>query len=1082
MNNQNKYEFNATIERELYYNNESCYGIFTFTTSDNIPHTESVVGLNMLNLRSGTVVGNCQRLDTGQEYKIIAEVTENKNYGWQYQLVNIFKDLPKTKDDSINYLKSILTDNQAETLINAYPDIVSQVVEDTSFEPDYRLTPGIKGKTFEKIKNKILNTYVIADILALLSPLGVTFGLVSKIAQNERNASLLKQKLVDNPYQLIGSVPRLTFLKVDKFALELNPDLTKSSVRISSAIEYVLKEYGNDEGHTLLPLRILDEKIKKLIPQATAEYQKIIEEEREKTSLNDIDFLYIKNDKCGLGAYYKMEKYIYEKLEHIANNENEFKIDNIDKLIAQTNEDLGFKLSDEQEDVVKKVANNNVVIVSGKAGCVDYDTEFFNGKEWKKIGEWTQEDKVLQYNNDGTTSLVIPNQYIKSKAEYLTHFKTKYGIDQCLSDDHNVIYVTQKVPNVLKEISFKDLKNKHIDGNGFYGKFLTTFKYSGEGISLTNEEIRLMCMIICDGTYHSNTKIRVNLKKARKKERAYMLLNDSKILYDVNQWNPHDLEYKSFVFKQPMSKENFKKIFYSMSSDQMKIFCDEILHWDGSICNGRKSFSSRDKEIIDMVQFAFSSQGERVSIRQYQRNSIRIVNDKEYYDNKIDYSISITNQNKVALNTDKRSDHIKTQFEKYKTIDGYQYCFNVNSHMLVLRRNGNIFITGNSGKTSVIKGILNVYGHYRIAMCALSAKAAQRIKEVTEFPAQTIHRLLKFNGLTFQVNNNTPLTEHIIIIDESSMINTSLFYALLRALPNKCKVIIVGDHLQLPPIGSGNVFSDLLNKKNDKFINVQLTNIYRQALESGIVVDANNIRDGVMPFGGVHSQVISGDKKDMRYIFKENPQDIQNLLVAVYLGYIERGLSVDDISIVVPRKDTVVNSCKHINKIILNSLIPSTSSNTLKIGDSEFRVGCRVINTINMYAIEDIYEEEVDAFNGETGKVVSINSTPSDKIVRVDFGDKIIDFKNKDIFNLELGYCLTVHKKQGDQNKVIIVGVDKTHTIMLSSNLLYTAITRAEKQCCLIGQLDAFTYGVRKKLEYKRITFLNSGIFEAERI
>ena len=168
-------------------------------------------------------------------------------------------------------------------------------------------------------------------------------------------------------------------------------------------------------------------------------------------------------------------------------------------------------------------------IYSGYAGCVDCDTEFFDGTKWKRIADFEIGDKVLQYNEDGTTTLVTPQVYHKYEADKLWHFESKYGINQCLSDEHNVYYITSK--GNLAHHTFEEIRKMHEKSkNGFTGKFITSFNYSGSGIDLTDAEIKLMCAVICDGNFYydnkledyshrpSNDTCRFHIKKERKKK------------------------------------------------------------------------------------------------------------------------------------------------------------------------------------------------------------------------------------------------------------------------------------------------------------------------------------------------------------------------------------------------------------------------------------------------------------------------------------------------------------------------------------------------------------------------------------
>lgn len=358
----------------------------------------------------------------------------------------------------------------------------------------------------------------------------------------------------------------------------------------------------------------------------------------------------------------------------------------------------------------------DVSVISGISGCVDCDTEFFDGKKWKKISDYKYGDMVLQYNLDGSANMVYPNRYIKVPCDNLNLLKTKYGVNQCICDDHRIVYQTSKGNlNIKKCSEVKEMykNSKH----GFSGKFYTTFKYNGLGINLSEYEIRLMCAVICDGTFtseYANKKIcRLNIKKNRKKERLEWILKNLNLDYRKEQYNPNDLEYNSYIFESPRIEKIFSSYWYNCSNSQMEIICDEVLRWDGSICNNRMEFSTTIKDSADFIQFCFSSCGYRATIGTFdRRGEEHITNNKKYIKKSIEYEVRITSRKMVSMFNNKK------QFTPYKTKDGFKYCFTVPSSMLVLRRGDRINITGNCGKTSWIDCLcLNVIQKgYKVAI------------------------------------------------------------------------------------------------------------------------------------------------------------------------------------------------------------------------------------------------------------------------------------------------------------------------------------------------------------------------------
>lgn len=336
-----------------------------------------------------------------------------------------------------------------------------------------------------------------------------------------------------------------------------------------------------------------------------------------------------------------------------------------------------------------------LTILSGRPGCVDSETEYFNGIQWKKISEYHEGERVLQYNSDGTSTLVYPEQYHKYPCDEFWELKSSHGINQMLSDEHNLVYLSSK-GNLVKKNIIDFIVQHNATKYGTECKFITTFDYNERsGIPLTDEQIRVMCMVISDGyfPYKNGNKCHVRVKKGRKKKRAIKLLQEANIPFEAHQWNKKDLEYVTYVFHAPLRMKVYGEYWYSCNSHQLNIIADECINWDGSQNNGRMTYSTTIKESADFIQFAFSASGYRSHIGVSDRR-----NDPDR-SRPIEYTISKVKAKNPSLRSNSGK---KIIINKVKASNGYKYCFTVPSGMLVLRRNGDINITGNSGKTSLI--------------------------------------------------------------------------------------------------------------------------------------------------------------------------------------------------------------------------------------------------------------------------------------------------------------------------------------------------------------------------------------------
>lgn len=370
----------------------------------------------------------------------------------------------------------------------------------------------------------------------------------------------------------------------------------------------------------------------------------------------------------------------------------------------------GMMNEDVKQYLIDRAKTSRGIVFAGPPGCVDAETEFFNGTEWKSIADWNDES-VLQFDtNTGEASLVMPERYIKEPCDKMYHFETKYGINQTLSPEHRVLYYKKKRVNGRKvwqedvcEISAQELAELQNSGH-FYGGFKTDFIYDGKGIHLSDIEIKLMLAVICDGTF-KNQRCTVRVKKQYKKEEFKRILKEW-----GGQYIQHDYAdgYSRFSFVPPRMEKEFTSEWYQCSRHQLQLICDNVLKWDGPIDHaGRKSFETTVKKSADFVQFAFSACGYRATIyRSHRKGERRVTCGKEYTRKNESYSVVISDKTIVGMawHSDGRTNNVK--LEPVVPKDGYKYCFTVPTHALVLRRKGKIFITGNSGKTTALNGFI----------------------------------------------------------------------------------------------------------------------------------------------------------------------------------------------------------------------------------------------------------------------------------------------------------------------------------------------------------------------------------------
>lgn len=733
------YKFTAIITYEQYYSDDSTWGVFGFSTKDNIPFftkpTKTFDPFGDNNSANDTddkkmskLAGKMQHLVVGGEYVVKAKYKKDKKYGDQYTPIAIYAIIPQSRETQLLFLKSMIPEWMADNLINAYPNVVNDVANGTLKTIDYSLVKGVREITWNKIKEKIINNYLISDIISMLKPIGVTYAMIKKLLSEEPNPVLLKQELEKNPY-IMTKIDGIGFRKCDDLALKLKPELIDSTQRLVAFIQYYFKDLGESKGHTWCSEKILRAAISNNIYECCNNVDWLLENN---------DFLHIDNGRIGLKYYYDIEMQIYHLILNKSQIETTINIPDeaIDKAIKHAEEEQGFDYVVEQLDTIHKSLHRTVSLITGKAG---------------------------------------------------------------------------------------------------------------------------------------------------------------------------------------------------------------------------------------------------------------------------------------------------------------------------------------TGKTSIMRAIVKAYmeNNYMMTASALSAMAAQRITEATEFPAMTIHRTLGCQGLNdFTYNKDNHLITDVAFLDEGSMVNASLFLHWLEAIGDNTRIIISGDHKQLPPIGFGNVFSDLIEMFDDSVVS-KLVKPMRQAEKSGILVDANKIRENINPISEkLQPRIIHGELQDMYYMFRTNRQSLFNIAVKTFIKSVESD-GIDNVVIAVPRRKDCLNSTNEINKVIQNELLGDVLE-SIEGFDTTFKLGAKVMQTVNDY--------DKNVFNGEIGYVTKISERYDGKkkeeyceVTYTDiFGkDKIIEYTKKELAALDLAYAMTVHKLQGAGRKTVIGIIDNTHHQLLDNCMLYTLLTRAKKRCLLLAEPEAFLQCIR---------------------
>lgn len=400
-------------------------------------------------------------------------------------------------------------------------------------------------------------------------------------------------------------------------------------------------------------------------------------------------------------------------------------------------------------------------------------------------------------------------------------------------------------------------------------------------------------------------------------------------------------------------------------------------------------------------------------------------------------------------------------------------------------KNGLLVITGGpgTGKTTTINTIIRYFESegMDIALAAPTGRAAKRMSDTTGYEARTIHRMLELNGgmdgnAGFSRNADHPLETDVIIIDEMSMVDINLMYALLKAVTAGTRLILVGDVNQLPSVGPGSVLKDIID--SEAFPVVKLTKIFRQATQSDIIINAHKINDG-------EEVVLDNKSMDFFFLKRYEADKIINVTIQLIAQKLPKFVDASpfDIQVLTPMRKGLLG-VERLNGILQQYLNPkSEDKKEREHGSHIFREGDKVMQTKNNYQLEweirSKYGFAIDkglgVFNGDMGIIKEINEYAETMTVEFDEG-RMVDYSLKNLDELELAYAITIHKSQGSEYPAVVIPLLNGPQMLMNRNLLYTAVTRAKKCVTLVGDENTFVSMIQNTRQQKRYTGLDEEI------
>lgn len=1056
-----------------------------------------------------TVKGNMPAMRPDLEYIFQGILDIDKRYGPGYNVEQLRLDYNMdTEEDQKKFFLAFLTEKQVEALM-APGNNPLKWLEDHDVE-QLKTIKGIGDVVAERMINRYEESKDYGRAFVELDGLGLTNAAVEKLVKRYGSVDTMVDKIKQNPYILIKEVRGYGWEKADAIARRqgLTPDCKE---RVIAYAQYYLEKEASDNGNSWIMIDTLLQEIAAMCYPITKEnlftyvksvmgadeafkkFADMTKAERYKYQ-DEMPMLYYETSTRRVGMFWLrlMEYDISRHLERLRNAPKRyvFTEEQIQNAIHAAEKEQGFEYDSDQKAAIEQIIASNVSILTGLAGCVDGETEFLTPLGWKKIKDYIPGDMVMQYNADGTSTFTEPIRYIKERCDKMYHLYSSHGINQKLSDDHNIVYKTYS--GKLQKEPIK----KYLDpSTSFSGKFITGFKAQGKGISLSDDYLRLLTAIIADGTLPKSNKqkhqVRFHLKKERKKIRLTEMLDRMGLEYATHESSAPG--YTDFYVTCENPLKEFPDEWYNCSQHQLEVLADEMVYWDGNFGKTKHrsyiAVHSNNPKNLAFIQYVYAATGHHAKIHTCDRvGQVRELNGKKYIRKTVDGAVIVSNNIYHRFNNGSSLHPSRSMpYQEEQSSDGYKYCFTLQSGMWISRYNGCINITGNCGKTALLNAVSKLFRNagMRLEQCALSGRASSKMSEVTKLTGKTIHRLLCYlpDEERFLYNADNWVPADVIILDETSMVGGELFLQLIEAIPTGARFIMVGDHHQLEAIGLANVFKDCLSSGGYIPSSV-LTKIHRQATKSGIITESIRASNGErMLKDDFIGEETRGELQDFKIISSLDPALTQMNILQEYRRLLAAGVESNDIQVIVAQRTRGSISCRVLNEAIQEIVNPGVCPGDIKVPYVDngihytvtYKRGDKVIVTKNNYHAKRPNQNkkrgDVQIFNGNVGYIEEINSEYM-VVNLTEQGPVQIDRAGWN--DISLAYAITCHKKQGDQVPYAIVGLDTSSYAMFSKEWVYTAITRASKHCTFVTTPLSINRAVKITRVKKKQTWLKA--------
>lgn len=1115
----------ATPYKEVYANPDSDFYIYGSNVSlDDMK--EKIIELNSWNSIS---IQSDIPLDLNVVQELEIQYVPEAKYPATYELVSIKYDLPTSPKEQADYLEALVTPNQFNSIYSEYSRtkdyVVTEIIEGTF---DYSKVKGIGDVVIQRIKENLEARIDMNELISFLQKYEVSMKLIEKIHKHYGDSKHAIHSIKENPYNLL-KVNGIGFIKADAIAMSFDLD-PEGEDRIFHGLFYVIIEEVFSNGDTYTSKEFVIKRLASLLDIS----RKAITNQFTEEKLSQYNMVFDEEGQVTTQAMYDAENYIANAiLGHADDKVRELFPENvIDDFIEYFKNDKNIELSDEQIGFLYTVNKSQINFLVGGGGvgkAQPTDMVIPTPSGYKRFGDLKVGDEVFDRLGKPTkVTGVYPKGKLKAFEVTLAD-----GRKTICNDDHLWSYFTSR--NNLKTVALstmiekglKKQKSRNNETSTRYkipthkavaypekqlpidpyviGAFLGDGCLTGKYLEFSSQDEQIVKRIADTMGY--------TYKKYSNKNYTWVFHKDGIRVQSKDITNQLE-EMNGYSYQK-----RIPDIYMISSIEQRLDLIKGLFDTDGCIVNDQRfsvNYTTTSLGMAHSVKEVLQSLGWTSTILRDQRSDRRTYysvrpmidnNDKQnlfFVDRKVEISMSAE---KIAKN--RLYDRVGIVDIKSLNKEIEMQCIMVDNDEHLYLCN-DFIVTHNTFTISVLGELIEYYQNHRrkytsYSLCAPTGRASKVMTSYVGKEAKTIHRFLGLlndedegkNG-SYLANDREPIEDKLIIVDEISMADIPLVYKLMKSVDlNKTKILFIGDDYQIPSVGAGNFLYDCLNCGSAAVNVTKLTKVFR-IKEGGVADISGKIRrnEQFLSYGDT-GRVKFGSDLVFRMI--DDKEEIMENLLSAYKAIIRKGNSSEDIIVLSPKTKNILG-VKNINDMIQSEINPlDFDGKEIVVGKDErmtkYRIGDRVLNTVNMYDIpltnenfdvkhkseirrdyfgnetEEEVVESTDVYNGELGTVIAINEDCTKLVVKYD--EREVLYKKTDLNTaLILGYCMTIHKAQGGQAPFVIAVVDKADTYQLNANLIYTGMTRTQKACLILTQPRTMINSLGKFINKDRKTRL----------